>query len=74
LDRRGVSQLGLAQSAKNLKESTQSLLFADNLALRAEADRVGPAQAEPGEGAAVENAISQAALILEHIEKRWPKE
>ena len=34
-----------------------------------DSDRPSPAKV-----AAVENAISQAAFIMEHIERRWPKE
>ena len=34
-----------------------------------DSDRPSPAKV-----AAVENAISQAAFILEHIDRRWPKE
>ena len=39
-----------------------------------ETEPVGLGQAETGKVAAVENAISQAAFIMEHIERRWPKE
>jgi len=34
-----------------------------------DSDRPSPAKV-----AAVENGISQAAFIMEHIERRWPKE
>ena len=53
--------------------STQSFLRATLLcALKLnelDSDRPSPAKV-----AAVENAISQAAFIMEHIERRWPKE
>ena len=69
-----MSQLGLAQSAKNLKESTQSLLLLTTLLCARKLIELDSDRPSPAKVAAVENAISQAALILGHIEKRWPKE
>lgn len=43
-----------------------TLLCARKL-MELDSDRPGPAKI-----AAVENAISQAAFILEHIDRRWP--
>ena len=37
-----------------------------------ETEPVGLGQAETGKVAAVENAISQAAFILECIDREWP--
>ena len=39
--------------------------------MREEIERAGFGQAEPGEVAAVENAISQAAFILQGIDRKW---
>ena len=45
-----------------------TLLCARKL-IELDSDRPSPAKV-----AALENTISQAAFIMEHIEKRWPKE
>jgi hypothetical protein len=45
-----------------------TLLCARKL-MELDSDRPSPAKV-----AAVENAIGQAAFILEHIDRRWPKE
>ena len=49
----------------------EGLAFCCNVVVREEIERAGFGQAEPGEVAAVENAISQAAFILQGIDRKW---
>jgi len=67
---RGISEITPEQSTSldNLPRIAATLLCARTL-MELDSDRPSPAKV-----AAVENAISQAAFILEHIDRRWPKE
>jgi len=51
-----------------------AILFAATLLCARKLIELHSDRPSPAKVAAVENAISQAAFIMEHIEKRWPKE
>jgi hypothetical protein len=57
-----------------MEERKYAILFAATLLCARKLNQLDSDRPNPAKIAAVENAISQAAFIMEHIEKRWPKE
>jgi hypothetical protein len=55
-------------------ERKYAILFAATLLCARKLIELDSDRPSPAKVAVVENAISQAAFIMEHIEKRWPKE
>jgi hypothetical protein len=49
-----------------------AILFAATLLCARKLNQLGSDRPGPEKVAAVENAITQAAFIMEHIDKRWP--
>ena len=56
------------------EERKYAILFASTLLCARKLIELDSDRPSPAKLAAVENAISQAAFILEHIDRRWPKE
>jgi len=63
------------QSESSMTEERKyAILFAATLLCARKLNELDSDRPSPAKVAAVENAISQAAFIMEHIERRWPKE
>jgi hypothetical protein len=56
------------------EERKYAILFAATLLCAWKLMELDSDRASPAKVPAVENAMSRAALIMEHIERRWPRE